>query len=748
MESQSGWTDPPAYTYRASTMVYPPQPKVDPDAPLALPDALRSRLAGVRRKYQGVHGIHGVARVAMVFLFFVVGTFILDYLLETPVGFRLGLLAVATAGIISATWEFLLRPLVFRLTDDQVALLVEAKNPDLQDALITAVQLSRARDERERGYSSRSLVQAVVTDVMARAERIDFARAVDAGPAVRLFLLVMAVGATVGGAFGLKPDLGRRWFERVVLLDDTPYPRDTAIVVHPHPQFVARGDDLEVVVEVTSASGRRIFGSTIEAEFESAPGTLEAEPMVGTGGPNLWRHVFRNITEPFRFRVAAGDAETRWHAIEVRARPKAEDIRFWLEFPPYTHREATPSDRPLRQWNLEVPAGTVVHFQAVANRDLGAPERQSILFDPPGSTEIVRPMGLEGTRDLVGAFRVLEATRYAFSLVDSGGLDTGTPSRYEIRAVRDNPPVIRVAQPARTRDEAMAGATIPIEARVQDDYGVRDAALAIEVRPAGTGREPQTSRVVLRDVPSAETETVVTLTHEMALAPYGLQPGDTVRFTIEARDFAPADRVGRSETFQIDIVDQGRLESHIAERIARLRDDLRDIVRMQEGTRSDVLEVVDATRERGAAALTFEERQRMTLAEMDQRRVSNRLAEAQAESERIVDLAVRNQVGGQDSIQRLRDLAQALGNLATERSPQIAEELAAVRAAEALDGARLESVPVAQQRVIQALEDLIRQIETSGRVSEILRDLRDLFERQRGIHEGTQERAREDLLGR
>src|SRR5262252_6472287 len=97
----------------------------------------------VRARWRAKLAIKGAVRV---FLVSVAVFFVLAYWMQwtrfTP-GSILSARILLAAALVSAAYYFVVTPLRRRVTDDQVALYLEEKNPSLQTMLISAVESSR-----------------------------------------------------------------------------------------------------------------------------------------------------------------------------------------------------------------------------------------------------------------------------------------------------------------------------------------------------------------------------------------------------------------------------------------------------------------------------------------------------------------------------------------------------------------------------------------------------------------------------
>src|SRR5690606_3264795 len=117
----------------------------------------------------------------------------------------------------------------------------------------------------------------------------------------------------------------------------------------------------------------------------------------------------------------------------------------------------------------------------------------------------------------------------------------------------DQTPVVRIESPT-TALTVTPAARIPLRANVSDDLGLAQVRLnhAVSSR-AGTGT---TSLLAEFPAPTTEPSTLVTLLDTTwNLAELELQPGDLVRYTVDAQDWCtPHAQVGRSAEQSLSVV--------------------------------------------------------------------------------------------------------------------------------------------------------------------------------------------------
>src|SRR5205814_7713201 len=132
----------------------------------------------VRARWRARLAIKGAVRVflASVAVFFALAWWI-QWTRFTP-GSILAARVLLGAALATAAYYFLVTPLRRRVTDDQVALYLEEKNPSLQTMLISAVESSR----EGRQWESSALVEKLVAQAIEKCCEADAPRRAEHGP--------------------------------------------------------------------------------------------------------------------------------------------------------------------------------------------------------------------------------------------------------------------------------------------------------------------------------------------------------------------------------------------------------------------------------------------------------------------------------------------------------------------------------------------------------------------------------------
>src|SRR5487761_461289 len=191
-----------------------------------LAPGIRQLLAAVRRRIRGYIWLEGLAATAAV----VGASFWLalaaDWFFEPVRAVRHTLLAmIAVVGFGSLVW-FLARRMLVRLSDQSMALLLERRFGNLQDSLVTAVELTSGRRGRsaEPDQFGREMLSETCDEAWRRSRQVDIRQVFNRRPLVRALAAAGMILLSIATAAVAAPDLLRFGLERLATLTDEPWP--------------------------------------------------------------------------------------------------------------------------------------------------------------------------------------------------------------------------------------------------------------------------------------------------------------------------------------------------------------------------------------------------------------------------------------------------------------------------------------------------------------------------------------------
>ncbi len=759
------------------------------------PQGSLTRLAHLREAVRRAFLLDGLAALALAAAGLVALSFIVDYFLSLPPAVR----AIHVLLCLSALgWVYVkrvARPGRIKLRDEELAVFVESHSPELKQALVTAVELSRP-DHLGAAYLSIDLINAVVKQAEEASAAIRPEGIVNLRPVLRNAGLFLALAVTiVGGAFA-RPDLAGIWFNRFFLFGNERWPKSTLIeLVSPteNPVYVALGDDLAVEARLVRGSPPSL---TVDAR--SADGSRWRDTMV-EGAGRMYRRVFENISQPLRLRIAGGDDELPEVDVRVRILPSIARLDVWFVYPEYTGLPSTPAGKPVSNPSLiSVLAGTRVAYRAYTDLSIAkafvafkaraeematgvrpasgavaerAPQPPvgppSGAVDLPVSEAAPRPSPVDPTGPPLppqeksasmfdGGFVVERDGQLSLFLLAPDGVPGRSRKSVTIRAIPDQKPVVRIVEPKSSSEEVTPEATVAMEFLMRDDFGLRVASLEGAVVPAGGG-DPVLKSFPLELGPPSKDSGVLRerskggperpehrprFTLELSKVP-GLAPGARFQYVAKAIDVAGNE--GQSEPYVLHILTKQDITRILHNRLMIVRDQLREVGRQEESARKDLQAFEREVETSATPRLDSTSAGRLGRGRQDQERVTAGLKRATEELDKILSRLDSNRVGDEKERQWIEGLRQEVGNLSVDSSPTAEKMIEDLR-----DGVRqaprepaaLEPIVEAQRKIERELQMLDFRLTEFGDVNAVIQQLRSLQQRQNDLRDRIRGRAR------
>src|SRR5688572_19604245 len=441
-------------------------------------------------------------------------TIIASALILEATNYRPGVVIGARIVIVLVTvvlggW-FVIRPMLPRPRDEQVALYVEEHEPTLEGSLVSAVEVSRpgeqrlassAISERVRGMAiERSRAVGNGSRVDARGTRLAFAAL---GGATAALLMVITFGPA-SLRYGMASLLN---------------PWQSAETVNPFRLDVLPGD-------ATVARGATVLISAVPVGFQ--PGS--AELWARTSDTAQWRRIpmtsdttaqfsarLLDVSAATEYLVETNGLRSRTFKLSVADLPYTRQIDLEYRYPAYT---GMPVQRVDSAGDIAAVAGTLVRVRVHST----VPTKGGRLVVENVDTLSLTPAA-DGT--LSATLRVKTPGFYRIELEGARGDLLTASLNYAIDVLPDRPPSVRLAKPARDT-KVLAVDEVYTEASAQDDYGVAKLDLVYSVN----GGQEKTAP--LHQGARAIRET--SAGHTFMLEEYQLEPGDVVSYYARATD--------------------------------------------------------------------------------------------------------------------------------------------------------------------------------------------------------------------
>lgn len=718
-----------------------------------IPSVTRRRLGALRRRIALWIALDAMSLLALAVVALVAASLLLDWFFHMDRPQRLVMLLLMLAAVAHIFFHRLLRPLSRKPDDQSLCVAVEHHHPELADQLISALQFAQIGDNDSPG-SSRPLMNATIAQSENLARAIDFTDIIDRRAHRRHLARGGASLLTLLATLILMPSTMSIWFHRNILLSDLGWPQRTHLHVRGLDAdgvlLLPRGDDLELHVQADvkgeipqavyvdykiTTSGHATDNT---APTSSSGGGGGGEQMVGLGD-GLFSAMFPNVLEEMRFRVRGGDAVTPtrgWYQLRLVDRPAVSAMQLTIDPPAYT--KLPPQVLPSDQSAYVMPAGSAVHLRITASKPLSG--ATIALGNSP-----LGPMTSDDPAHVVWRFTVepaaLQRGSLAVSLTDADGLPSRRPTRIELRPTPDKSPVVRVKLEG-IGDLITPRALLPIRIEASDDFAVTALALSFHHAAAlDTGGKPANQKLPIAGA-TTPAHRVEPFVHRWPVESLNLPTDSQLTFVIEAtdNDAFTGPKTGLSQVFMLKVVSDQELRDQLLRREQEQRMEFERLLRDQQLLRVDTQAAL-------ADARPFDAERRRQLGELEkkQRLVSGRTRAIADQFSQLLAETLNNQLEtpGSPAQARLQQrIIDPLNELAAPNGlvPLAADLLNESRKptlGETDRHSALEQTAAGQQRVIDAMGVILKNMVKLEGFQEAINTLREIRRAQQDVKQQT-----------
>lgn len=517
---------------------------------------------------------------------------------ESPRALRIGLLVVMAAVSLWIAWRWIVVRLLGRPTDSSLALLLERHYPELDNELITAVELSNSHlsDSKLSQISNPAAHRAMLDRVHRSAtQRVAMVRPPDlfnwrplwgAGIATLLAVLVTALAAVI------MPAWIELWSKRLFTLSDQPWPRRAVLRVDglqlqvpafstqlsaervwlpfvngvarvpqgaaPMLQVSAAADALQVP-EICTLYYRTNDGSRGRANLRRVGAPRDAWQPFTIDGPPL-----DGLTQNIDMDVVGLDARLRNLTIEVVEPAVIAGMQLVCQYPSYlldslsVRAEQEAFDY---RSGIFIPEGTDVTLSGTASGLLSRVDYliqgASMRAEQEAADELphqVRSLQCSGTTFQIPLGKVAHSQVVEVRLIDQFGLSSAQIPRYSITVREDTIPEV-ASQLEGIGLGITPTAILPVVGTVVDDHGVQSVSAELVVNEGETISLPL-------ELEQDKIQSTIDLEQLQQQGKLQLMAGATVGLVVAASDYydlGPQAHVGRGQPLQLSVVTPDQL---------------------------------------------------------------------------------------------------------------------------------------------------------------------------------------------
>lgn len=308
---------------------------------------------------------------------------------ELPIWFRQAYGVLAVVLFVSGIVVWVVLRTIKQMRRRALALVLERRFPELDDRLITAVEVSDSLVGNESPLTL-SMINRTVEEISGKAKSIGLGDVFDKKPLVRALVVSTVLVASIVG-FGLtNAQAMNRWVNAFLRYQDIYWDRDTELVVKvldqndrerdfPDDQTIKHpsGNDLTFIIEVPekNADGKELIVPekvSVRYRYTSGGGTKRETAM--RFGERRFKFSIAKVMENLELWVIGGDFKNRKpYKIQAVDPPRVDELSLNCIYPAYTGMNQDTSVEKLKQvqgTHVSVPMETRFILGANTNKTI------------------------------------------------------------------------------------------------------------------------------------------------------------------------------------------------------------------------------------------------------------------------------------------------------------------------------------------------------------------------------------------
>ncbi len=288
--------------------------------------SLLSRVRMVRRKWRMQALVRGVSLLlAATVALLVLGVWGADLFGFKPAAVW-AMRVIIGGSTLYIAYRFFVAPLLRRVSDVQVAQYIEEHYPQLQDRLVTAVELG------EQGKESGGMLHLLVRDALENVRRMDFSVFVDRR---RVATYAVAGGGSLLALLALLnwgPSFFPYGFDRLyVPWAEASSNSRSAIMVVPGNADMAKGADQQIKAQLVGFDSPDVRLLTRSGSADWSSFAMQPEPR-GSG----FMYLLIDVQGSVEYYVEANGIRSPEYRLNVVDLPRVEKLTLTYDFPAYT----------------------------------------------------------------------------------------------------------------------------------------------------------------------------------------------------------------------------------------------------------------------------------------------------------------------------------------------------------------------------------------------------------------------------
>ncbi|HVJ83987.1 MAG TPA: hypothetical protein VM452_00005, partial [Caulifigura sp.] len=301
---------------------------------------LESRLDSLRNTIRRTSFIGGAALAVRLLCICLAVAFLVDIVWDAPRLVRIGLLFSTLAAVGTVAVLRILRPVFRRISHEELAALVESAHPEMEERLLSSLELARSTD-RDSVKGSPMMRELLMRETAKVSHDVEFEEVVDSSAAVRQTIIACVAFLVVLAPFLVLQDgYGTVWARFFNPWGNYSHGATLTIDVQPGDAVVPRGEDIPVTAIPHFRFGKARGMTTPRVAWIDDDGEREFRDLKPVQDQPSYAAVIPQVSRGLRYRVESDQGASREYRVQVVERPTITGLTVDVQPPAYCGRAA------------------------------------------------------------------------------------------------------------------------------------------------------------------------------------------------------------------------------------------------------------------------------------------------------------------------------------------------------------------------------------------------------------------------
>ena len=659
-----------------------------------------TKLKFIRRQWRYLTLSEAIIRW-LGYLAFTMTTVLLIFQLPLNSVIRNTILVFSIGFAIYLTIRILIPPITRSLTFSRVAAYLEQAYPNIENRILSSVQLQKTLEENRLGYGL-EFVERLIFQTQEDISKIESKQVFrNEFSRIKRNTLIAISGVTLLLLTNmLIPSALKEYTQTFKSIPKTPAEGFTAKIekVSPGNIHVKGGESVNITAKVSGHLDATVSIYYRLAELNEVEPTAKDSKDANESNQDStdihniadvgdWQSILmdrdlneaaytakiENIYRTLDYYVSTKNASSPHFQITVSHEPIVSTFQLEVNYPEYTQLPSQTLD--LNDGNAEVLFGTEIVFTGESNKALS---EAHLIFE---DADIVK-LDIVNDTNMNGRFTVKQASNYHIHIQDESGLSNADPLIYTLNVYKDESPKIDIVEPGKDMvlDNDML---IDLKVEANDDFGLQSLKLVYRIQK----EEFNDVITTLKELPhnTSPPQTSLFIAYNWDIDPIGLFPGETLSYYVQAADtdIISGPNIGKSRTYTLRFPTLDELYEEIAieQKEEQLSlDELYDEQAEATGIVENLLEKIQKFNE-----FSLTDKKQLQQVVESQKQIEEKANELISAMEETASNMDKNELFEPETIQKYQELQELMKQALSEEQREILRKLGEVLAKQELN---------------------------------------------------------------